>query len=341
MIAFAMLAATVALADTNKPVKLTGEMQVTFGSRTATAGLDTYALKLNFDGKAIIRGNIVSTPIQTGLLGVSRNASIAYEIEFDLINPRNPASTLNIGKLVGVVPISPDGVYDYRNDALKVLGYPMGRASGFESRYDGTTAGKPLVDRRSLFDRLQKEALSLTKTIGGKAMTISVTNYDRMVFLGHKMAAGPILSYPDATVNGRMIYDYQRTAWHFQDLNVIYAGEGGTIMMDRFSGSIRWVEKPKQGGIRLGEYQFDVRINEPMADMIVAAPAADESAYFQTDDLAKGVSGSMKYVDTLGGARVLSSKVGIDLTGSRVSPVQMMNLVKIVFFSAIVPMNNE
>ena len=96
-----------------------------------------------------------------------------------------------------------------------------------------------------------------------------------------------------------------------------------------------------------GEYQFDVRVNEPAPAETAAFSTGptDESAFFETDSSIPGLTGTMKYTDTLRGsgkdATTLASSVVIDLKGNNLTKQQTMALCKILIFSAVVPMNAD
>jgi hypothetical protein len=269
-----------------------------------------------------------------------------YQLIAAVCHPTNAAVTRDVGRLYGKVPVTIDGLYNYGAGTLKVSINAMGRAQAFDSKYGGTAHGKPLVKRQaSYLDRarqsVNKEVQRVQKRVGGKTVSLSVTNYDKMVFTQHKMAAGPVQYYPDAIVNGGMLYDGDRYAWYFQDVSISYAAEGNG-RQDRLTGNIRWIEQPRNGSSRDGEYQFDVRLNEPPPDSgAVFATDANEEAFFEVDATLAALTGTMKYKDTFVGDKVAQSSVVIELTGNRLNRQQTMNLVKLILLSAIVPLNAE
>lgn len=339
-IIIALLVASPVAAQSNRPVTVKGTLAIQYNSRSAAGRPDVYTMDLNYSDSAVFRGSITNTPIIVGTFGVTQPASLNYRLECDVVNPANPTQRRNIGRLYGDVPISQDGVYDFTAGRLKVAIEQMGRAQGFESAYGGTAAGKPIYKPRGFLETLKKETQNLTKSLNGKTVSIAVKNYDQMAFNGHKIASGPVQVYGEATVNGRMLYDYDRFAWHFQDVSINYAMDG-TLKVDRVSGSIRWIERPKSGASREGEYQFDVRVNEPSGEAWAGAGAVSESSFFETDDSIASLTGTMKYRDSLTGNKVMASSVVIDLTGNKLSRQQGMNLTKLILISAIVPMNAE
>lgn len=340
IISIIMAFALTCLGQSNKPVFVKGTLGIQYNSRVTAGAKDIYNLDLNYSDSAVFRGYITNTPIVVGTFGVNQQASLRYQLDCDVVNPNNPAQRRNIGRLYGLVPISQGGTYDYAAGGLKISILPMGTAQGFDSAYGGTATGKPLHKSKGFLDTLRKEAQSLTRNIGGKSVSISVTNYDKMVFAGHKMAAGPIGIYVDAMVNGQMLYDYDRLAWHFQDVAINYAVTG-VLKVDKITGSIRWTEKPRSGTQRDGEYVFDVRVNEPVGEGNAFAAPASEASFFETDTTIPALIGTMKYRDSYTGDKVTTSAVAIELTGNNLTRQQGMNLTKLILLSAIVPLNAE
>jgi hypothetical protein len=113
------------------------------------------------------------------------------------------------------------------------------------------------------------------------------------------------------------------------------------------TGTIRWVKDPQRKSNGLGQYEFDVRVNEPVADGsgVFAAPT-DESAFFSTDSTVPGLSGTMKYKDTIKDdgtedGLTLSSAVTIDLVGNNINKQQVMVLGKVIIFASVIPMNSD
>lgn len=341
----ALILALNAGAQTNKPTFIKGTMDIRFNTRTVaepTKGVtDLYTLNLNVSDSALFKGTIAFTPYLASFLGAVQSASLNYNIECDVVNPANPSQTKNVGRLYGIVPITPEGVYKFGDGSLRVGVYASGRSQEFESKFTGTAAGKPLVRSEGFLDKLKREAMNISKTVNGKTVTLIVKKYDKMTFTGHVMGQGPVPIYGEATVSGEMVYDYARLAWYFNNLKMSYAQDGQS-KVDTLTGSIRWVESPQRKSNGEGEYQFDVRVNEPPPSESSAFSAAtDESAFFQTDDTVAGLSGTMKYRDTMKGETVTASVVAVDLKGSKLSRQQTMNLAKLIMISSIIPINAE
>lgn len=339
ILALCLAFAITSTAQTNVGVK--GAMNIAFNSRVTATAKDIYTLSLTVNESVVFSGIITNTPFIDGLLSVSQPAKIDYGIDCALINPRNAADIRTIGRFFGTVPITPEGLYDFQSGNLKIIVNQMGKAEGFESPFRGTAQGKPLK-KVSGFLSKAKGALSIGKVVGGKTVTIAVKNYDTMVFgPTFTMAAGPVGVYPKTSVSGSMVYDYDRAAWYPKDVGV-NSDNPGSKSNDKLSGSIRWAEKPKTGNSRQGQYEFDLRVNEPIAkeDAAFSAPS-DESSFFSVDETLMSLSGTMKYTDTFQGDSVIKSDVTVALVGNKISKQQCMELTKLIIFSMVVPMNNE
>ncbi len=325
-----------------------GDLFIKFDSRTQLDGdqpkvgaSDKYKLKVNVSNSVIFDGTIENLPNIKGLISLSQEGKLTHAIECMVVNPKNPTQTRNIGRLYGTVPVDQQNVYRFEDGNLRIGIFGAGGAQGFESRVRGLALGKPPVVENSIFNKLKKEALSIGRTVNGKNIAITVTKYDKMEFQSHVLSAGPVMIYPEVTVNGPMIYDYDRTAWYFQGVTVAYVVDG-RAMQDRISGNIRWVESPDRTSSGKGEYQFDVRVNEPAAsEASVFAGPADEAAFFSTDTLNPSLTGTMQYKDTIRDGIVVQSAVVIDLKGNQISKQQVMYLAKLLLMSSIVPLNAE
>lgn len=342
IVIFAVLAIN-ASAQTNPPAFIKGTLDIKYNTRinVDSSGkpnkgvTDVYTVNVNVCNSAVFRGTVAHTPILQSTFGIAQPSALDYAIECDVVNPNNPAQTRNVGRIYGAVPIDANGVYRYADGNLKIGVLQIGNARGFESKFSGLAAGKPLVKSTGLLDSLKKEALNITKSVQGKTVKLAVSKYDKMEFKNHVLAAGPVQIYPDLTVNGVMIYDYNRLAWYFDGVTISYVAADGKQSTDRLTGSIRWMKSESK-------YDFDIRVNEPPpSEASVFAGAADESAFFATDDTLSALTGTMKYKDTTLKDVVTSSAVQIDLTGNKLSRQQAMSLCKLIVFSSIVPMNAE
>ncbi len=326
-----------------------GEATIRFNTRTATDSdgkpkegvADKYTMSVNIANSALLRGTVDHTPSISKLVGSSQPARLDYTIECDVVNPKNPAQTRNVGRLFGTVPIDNKNVYQYSEGNLKLVVFPVGTAKGFESTFKGLALGKAPASSEGFFAKLKTEAMNITKMVNGKAVAIAVTKYDQMEFKGHVLSSGPVQIYPETQVNGSMIYDYGRTAWYFNNVTVSYNLDGRQYS-DKLTGNIRWVEAPNRAASGEGEYQFDIRVNEPAQTEAAAFTGpADESAFFSTDDTIPALTGVIKYKDTLAGETVTASALTVDLKGNKLSKQQAMYLAKLLFISLVVPLNSE
>lgn len=326
-----------------------GELGIKFNTRTSTesdgapkeGSTDKYTLSVNVSNSVLFRGTIVHTPYIHKVVSSSQLAKLEYTVECDVVNPKNPSQTRNVGRLFGIVPVDEKNAYRFADGSLKIAVFPVGTAKGFESSFKGVALGKPPSSSEGFLSKLKKEALSVSKTVNGKNVAISVTKYDKMEYQTHVLAAGPVQIYPEVIINGSLIYDYGRTAWYFENVTATYVVDGRQYQ-DKLTGNIRWIESPNRAANGEGEYQFDVRVNEPaQAEASVFTGPADEAAFFATDDSIPALTGTMKYKDTLLGQTVASSAVTVDLKGNKLTKQQAMYLAKLLFITNIVPLNAE
>lgn len=317
---------------------ISGTLEIRFDTRTKAGPRDKYALNLNVCDSALFRGGIEYLPFVIGTVRDTPGA-LDYDLSCDVVNPKNRAQTANVGKLFGTVPVDGKNVYHFSDGSLQMRILPRGTSKGFDSKVTGLALGKP-PQNNSTFTRMKQEAISFSKSVKGKVATVIVSKYDKMEFRSHVLAAGPVQVYPEVTVNGGMLYDYARSAWYFRDVTASYAVDGRQLM-DKITGTVRWVEAPDRKKSGRGQYEFDIRFNEPAAsEGTVFATAQDESAIFDTDTSIPSLTGTMKYVDTMSGDSVIASSVAIDLVGNNLTKQQAMLMAKLLL-SAIVPLNAE
>jgi len=323
-----------------------GDLNIRFDTRTqsGTEGVtDKYTLKLNVSNSALFYGTIEHRPFaKGGTFSSDKMGQLIHSIECDVVNPKNPAQTRNVGRLSGIVPIDGKNVYRFQDGNLKIGVFGAGTAKGFDSKAGGLALGKPPAQSVGMFESIKKEVVSLTRTASsGKTVGIKVTNYDKMEFQRHVLSAGPVQIYPEVTVDGVMLYDYDRSAWYLQNITVRYAVDGKQLE-DKLTGNIRWVESPNRKLSGEGEYQFDIRVNEPPPnESAVFDGAADEASFFDSGGGAPGLIGAMKYKDIMVNGSPTSSAVKVDLTGNKLTKQQTMYLAKLLLMSCIVPMNSE
>lgn len=359
---FAVVAVTLGVsAQTNGPTPfIKGSMNITFNTHLHPAGTkgiqDQYDIDINvansvkFHGKMSDRPQIIEGWVSKA---ITQPRSLKYNVDCDVINPKNPSQTRNIGHMYGMVPISSDGAYNYDNSSLVVDILPMGNAGGFTSRFSGIAQGKPLVRPAGWEDTI-RQTVNISRLVNGKPMTVSLKRYDKMDFRNVVVAEGPVQIYQPVNVNGEMLYDYDKKCWFFNNFMVQYA-DHGVVKIDRVTGTIRWNPDSKRAQNGLGQYDFDVRVNEPAPDASQAfAAPTDESAFFTTDNTTPGLTGTMKYKDTLDPQTVDAQKdptgdnavatasiVDIDLQGNNINKEQTMVLGKVIIFLAVIPMNAD
>jgi len=263
----ALLAAT-AFAQTPAPLPATfvkGTLDIRYSTRTQLDGdkpkegvEDVYTLNVNISNIAGLRGTIAQLPYVKSTFG-DQKGKVTYNLETDVFNPKNPAQTKTVGKVTGTVPVDAQNVYSFTDGTAKMSVFPMGRAEAFESTFKGVALGKPPVPS-GMFEKLAnrvRERINVTKSVGGKQVTIAVTNYDQMVFQAHTLPAGPARACTESTVSGTFTFDYERNAWYLQGVTVNYVGDSGRVQSDTLSGNIRWLKASN-------EYDFDIRVNDPV-----------------------------------------------------------------------------
>lgn len=317
-----------------------GDLNIRYNTRSIDGKVkegvdDVYTMNIVVSNSAQFRGTIMYRPYIKNTFSNQEGVE-TFNLDLDVVNPNNPTQTRNIGKMTGRVPIDYNNIYDYNNGDVQVNIFSMGTAKGFDSKYRGTTAGKAPADT-GLMSNIRKkisDRINISKSVGGKAVTIAVTKYDKMEFVNHTIAAGPVQIYSEVTVNGCMLYDYERSAWYLQDMSVTYPVDG-RMMIDKISGNIRWNSVENK-------YEFDIRVNEPpMNEASIFSGPVDESAFFTVDNTITSLTGDMKYQDTTVNNIVTGSSIKIDLTGNKLTKHQTMYLAKLVLISNIVPLNAD
>lgn len=305
---------------------------------------DQYVCDMALGDTVVIQGDIQHLPtLFSRVMGSeTQGAQLTYNLSLILRNPTNLSQTVNVGKLVGMVPIDRNGAYDYGKGNLRVAVNTTGRVAGFDSKFNGVAYGKP-PKNQSMAEEAKKQARTMQRKYQGKTVSLTLTNYDVMRFSDLVMAAGPVKSFPEVTLNGEMLYDYERNAWLFNGVTMAYQ-DGDKSVVDKLTGNIKWAEDPQRKVNGLGEYQFDIRVNEPEQAAGEAAAfqaSQDESAFFAVDNTIPALTGTAKYKDQIQGEDVVKSDVQIDLVGNKLSRPQIVALGKLVWLVCVVPMNAE
>ena len=183
-----------------------------------------------------------------------------------------------------------------------------------------------------------------------------------MEFQQLTLAAGPIPMYQTAIANGELYYDYGKDEWFIKEVNVNYSvpapdGNGYALKVDRLTGTIRWMPDTHRATSGLGQYVFDVRVNEPIPNEMAASSTAavsDETAFTEVDTSVPALTGTMSYKDTFKpgtvdavndptgkNATTLTSAVTIDLNGNGLTKQETMILGKMLIFVSVVPVNSD
>ena len=324
---------------TNYPIKGTIEIRrgVTSPDNKWFGGRDNYTLNITVANSILFRGSIQDYPlVMGGWTGgdVKQSRKLVYDVDCDILNIRNP----NVGRIVGTVPVHQDGRYRYDLGNLTFNVLPRNNFLGSEDKFKGVGIGKPLVRPPDYLEKLRSEALSITRSINGKKSVTVLKKYDKMEFSSHNLPAGPAPSYVSGVVSGEMIYEYPKKCWYLNNVIV-----NSAIGQDRFAGNIRWYKSPtSKGAEEEGEYQFDIRVNEPLptdAMMFSNTPvvAQDESAFGESAAVVgPSLIGTIVYRNGPNGMTAT-----VDLMGNSLTKQQTMLLTKLFVFSMIVPLNND
>lgn len=311
-----------------------GDLRVIYATRTQPGKegvVDTYTLNVNVANSAVFKGTITHRPFIQNTMSSNQTGQLTYAVDMDVLNPANPSQSRSVGKLSGNVPIDAQNVYRFTQGNLTATIFGAGTAKGFESKFGGLALGKPPAT--SGMAKLSQDALRMVSSKGA----ISVTKYDKMTFENHVIAAGPVQTYPETVWAGAMVYDYNRTAWYFQNVTVSYTVEGRQ-MRDTITGNVRWVEAADRKTSGAGEYQVDIHVNEPApTEASVFAGPQDESAFFAVDASTPALTGTIKFKDALQGGTVVSATAQIDLNSVKLTKAQVMYLGKALFLTALVP----
>lgn len=332
---------------------VTGTLNIDYATRVSEGKngvVDTYRFDVNVSNSSKFHGTITQLPFKAGTMGTnygSQSGNLTYDFKLDVLNPKNPAQSLNVGIMAGTVPVNAQNVYDFDRSNLTTRVFARGTAKGFDSPAKGVALGKPPTPAKGLIDRL-KPAMTFTKQVGGQQQRIVVTRYDIMEFRNHVLPAGPVQIYGESVVNGKAVFGYDRNCWYFDRLVITYvaidANGHSTEERETITGDIRWVEDPNRKTNGIGEYQLDLRVNEkPPAEDAQFAPPSDEASFFTSDASVKGLSGTIKYLDkmTSDGDSCTASAITIDLHGNQLTKIETMNLAKLILFSLTVPFNAE
>lgn len=331
-----------------------GTMSIDFGTvsqadangKIPTSVADTYTINLDVADSVVFHGTIARLPFVAKTFGSNQIGALTFDVDTDVVNPRNPAQTRNIGKLAGTVPVDKQNVYHFDAGNAAIDTFALGTAVPVHSKFDGVVLGKPPGDT-SLLAKIKKLPISISRSIHGQTVTMVITNYDTMTFNAHVLPAGPVQIYSAASVSGEMVYDYSKDSWVFHGVTLSYS-LNGQPRNDTLSGDIRYTKDPHYDTNGNSAYQVDVRVNEPPPSESAAfAPASSEADFFAIDDNIQGLTGTIAYHDTFkdpshpSDDSVIGDAVTVNLIGNRLTKQETMMLVKLIFFTCIGPFNGS
>lgn len=233
-----------------------------------------------------------------------------YDVNVGVINPANPTQTKTVGKVVGNYGIDQHGQVNLADTPVRMEVQTIGQAKGFTSKYGGMLSGKP-PKAETTISKLRSEAVkksaTVTRMLGDKSVSVSLGNVDPVTFQNTVLPSGPSGNYPEATVNGQLIYSYDTDNW-FPQFTI---SQGDT--KDTVGGGIKWVEENKG----MARYELNVILNEGKGGVAneasAFADAKGEDAFFASDPGLSLINGTMVFRTTVGGVNSLPAKTDISL----------------------------
>lgn len=334
-----------------QPGIIAGTMDIDFKSRKnltdkgqpQKGAADSYFLSMNVAKTTEFKGQIQRQPFVGGMLGLqAQPGQLNYAVDLAVINPVDMSQKKTIGKWVGTVPISKEGVYSVEGAAdspLRIAVDAIGRAQAFTDRFGGKLVGK---------GRKPSNAVTYIRKLSGKEVKVEVKNTDPMRFESLALAQGPAQSYPRATVNGNLDYDYETGNYYTNGIRFSYNANGKDVE-DVVTGSIKWVEDPNRATNGKGQYEFNLRWNEAQAKPATTeadafAKMSDEEAFFAVDNSIPSLTGTIAYEDQMvavGDKQMPgTSKVKYALNANQLTKVQVMNFFKL-WLICVGPTNDE
>lgn len=257
---------------------------------------------------------------------VLQDGSCTYDLNLVVVNPQNVAQTRSVGKLVGTYAIDDKGRVNLGGSNLRVEVQTAGKAQGFTSPFGGTFVGKPpkkVTTLTKAMEEAAKEARTVEKMVGKQKVTVVLGDVDPVRFQGTVLAMGPVATYPQATVDGELIYSYETDNW-FPQLTI----QTGNAKPDKVSGGMKWVDDSDTEG----HYELNVLFNEQaMAGEAAAFAAAQgEDAFFMSDSTQSVINGRIAFKDQKIGEAVVKSDIRFDVGLQNVSAVQAQNFAKLL-----------
>lgn len=344
---------------------LKGTVDATFNTKTrfdtsgrapdgapALGAADVYAVNVAVADQFRFQGNINVLPwIPTRTLGVTlQGGAVTTQLA---ISALQGAQSVGIGNLVGGMSVDGDGKYRLDTpprDAgnLRFAMSTVGRVQGFTSNFKGEIQGR-IPEQAGLAAKVKAAGQGIQKTyvryVNGKPVPHTVKNADPMKFTSAMLASGPSTAYPDTQISGSIDWVDEEKKWYV-DITATYAAEGKQNV-DRYSGSIDWFTDADRKSSGKGWYDFNIRLNEKAASQqdFFTGPM-NPNDYFATDTSVPGFTGRVEYIDKCDskgcigdGEKVLSSKITYNVDANQSSPIQSMNLWKIIGILMVGPFN--
>jgi hypothetical protein len=262
-------------------------------------------------GHTTYKGDVVCKPyIFSKHLGrVVQVGDCKYDINVGVINPSNPSQHKNVGKIVGNYAIDQKGQVNLSEATVRMEVQSLGQAQAMTSNYTGVFSGKaPSAETTvsRLRDEATKKSATITRMVGKNTVSVTLGDVDPLEFKNTGLPAGPSANYPQATVNGQLIYSYESDNW-FPQLSLNYSD-----VKDSLGGGIKWVEQGKGAG----RYELNVILNEGQTGLADEAAAFDENvqgedAFFAADPSQSVLNGTIEFNETAGGVDNLARKTDI------------------------------
>jgi hypothetical protein len=340
---------------------IAGTMDIEFNTRTrqdtsgdlvpdspAVGATDNYKFNLSVAKTTEFSGQITRQPnlYTKTLRKLKQGASLGFNVNLAVKNPKDLKQKKTIGKMVGGVPVDEkSGAYIL--DAagfqgvspLRIVIDTAGAQKGFTDGFAGRIYGKAE----------KKESLagySYKRLVGNKTVEVKVTKVDPMRFENVQLAKGPAEIYPRTSVNGRLDYDYETGNWLTDGIKFRY-NLNGQDYEDVITGTIKWIEDPDRATNGKGHYEFNLRFNEDKNRPANTEAAAFENlsaeeAFFAVDEELPALTGRIEYVDTFisGGTTPSASKVTYHLKANKLTKQQVMNFTKL-WLLCVSPTNDE
>ncbi|MDX2114209.1 MAG: hypothetical protein SFZ24_01130 [Planctomycetota bacterium] len=326
---------------------IAGTMDIDFGTRSrldtsgdlkpgsaAVGAADVYKFALRVAQTTEFSGELQRLPnlYTKTLQRKKQDASLAFDINLAVLNPKDLKQKKVVGKWVGLVPIDPtSGAYELagsKERPLRIAIDAVGAAKSFTDPFGGRMVGK--AEKK---DNLAQ--YTFKRVVGNKTVAVTVKHSDPMRFDNIVLAKGPSENYARTSVSGRLDYDYETGNWYTDGIRFRYTLDGKEHE-DVVTGSIKWVEDPARDSNGKGYYDFNLRWNEEKAGKASTESAAfesmsEEDAFFAVDNSIPCLTGRISYVDTFasGSEAPASSKVTYALNANKLTKQQIMNFFKL------------